>query len=83
MTTTDTTLLIILTSLLSLFFILCIILVAVSIKLLNGVRRVVTKAENVVESVEEAAEVFKNTQGKLAVIKVIRNIIKMAQRKAK
>ena len=83
MTTTDTVLLIVLTVLLSLFFSLCIVLVAITIKLINAVRRVVDKAENVVTSVEEAAEVFKDTQGKLAIVKLIRNIFKLAQRSRK
>jgi hypothetical protein len=83
MTTTDTVLLIILTSLLSLFFILCIGLVIGLLKLLSSVRRVVSKAEGVVDSVESAAEVFKDTQGRLALFKLIRNIIKVAQRSRK
>ncbi len=81
MTTTDTTLVIILTVLLSIFFIMCIALVAVAVKLLKSVQRVVLKAENVVDSVEEAAEVFKDTQGRMAIFKLIRNIVKMTQNK--
>jgi uncharacterized protein YoxC len=83
MTTTDTVLLIILTSLLSLFFILCIALVIGLIKLLSSVRRVVAKAEDVVDSVESAAEVLKETQGRLAFFKLVRNIIKIVQRSRK
>jgi uncharacterized protein YoxC len=83
MTTTDTTLLIILTSLLSLFFLLCIALVIMLLKLLSSVRRVIDKAEDVVDSVESAAEVFKDTQGRLALFKLIKNIVKLAQRSHK
>lgn len=83
MTTTDTVLLIILTSLLSLFFILCIALVIGLLKLLGSVKRVVAKAEDVVDSVESAAEVIKDTQGRLAFFKLVRNIIKLAQRSRK
>jgi uncharacterized protein YoxC len=83
MTTTDTVLLIILTSLLSLFFILCIALVIVLLKLLASVKRVVGKAEDVVDSVESAAEVLKDTQGRLAFFKLVRNIIKLAKRSHK
>lgn len=83
MTTTDTVLLIILTSLLSLFFILCIALVIVLLKLLASVKRVVAKAEDVVDSVESAAEVFKDTQGRLAFFKLVRNIMKLVQRSRK
>ena len=83
MTTTDTVLIIILTSLLSIFFILCIALVAGLLKLLSSVRRVVDKAEDVVDSVESAAEVLKDTQGRLAFFKLIKNIVKLAQRSHK
>jgi len=79
MTTTDQVLLIILTSLLSLFFILCAVLIVALIKLLKGVQRVVDKAEGVVDSVESAAEVLKDTGGRLALFKLIRNIIKLTK----
>jgi len=82
MTTTDTVLLIILTSLLSLFFLLCIALVISLLKLLSGVRRVIERAESVVDSVESAAEVLKDTQGRLAFFKLIRNIIKLTQKRS-
>ncbi|HZL07599.1 MAG TPA: hypothetical protein VFC50_00195 [Candidatus Dormibacteraeota bacterium] len=82
MTTTDTVLLIILTSLLSLFFLLCIALVISLLKLLSGVRRVIERAESVVDSVESAAEVLKDTQGRLALFKLIRNIIKLTQKRS-
>lgn len=83
MTTTDTVLLIIVTTLLSLLLLAAIVLTVVLVKLAASVRRVVAKAENVVDSVESAAEVFKDTQGRLAFIKLIRNIIKLAQRRHK
>jgi len=81
MTTTDEVLVIILTVLLSVFFIMCIVAVSVTVKLINSVRQVVAKADEVVDSVESAAEVFKNTQGKLALFKLISNVIKMTKGK--
>ncbi len=81
MNTTDQVLLIILTVLLSLFFVLLGALVVVTLKVLKGVQRVVVKAEGVVDSVEEAAEVFKDTQGRMAIFKLIRNIVKMTHNK--
>lgn len=81
MTTTDTVLVIILTTLLSVFFILCIAVMVVVLKLLGSVRQVVTKAEEVVDSVESAAEVLKDTSGRLAFFKLVRNIMKMMQGK--
>ncbi len=77
MTTTDEVLVIILVCLLSVFFTMCIVAVIILIKLLNSIRQVVAKADEVIDSVESAAEVFKNTQGKLAIFKLINNVIKM------
>jgi hypothetical protein len=81
MSTLDTTLVIILTSLLSLFFILLIAAVVILLKLLGAVRRAVQKAESVIDSVEAATDVIKNASGPLALIKVIKNIVDIAQRK--
>lgn len=83
MTTTDTVFLIILTSLLSLFTLLGIVLMIMLLKLVSNVKRVVSKAEGVVDSVESAAEVLKDTQGRLAFLKLIRNIMKLVQRSRK
>ncbi|MEK7059663.1 MAG: hypothetical protein AAB971_02825 [Patescibacteria group bacterium] len=80
MTTTEEVLLIVLTSLLSIFFILCIALVIGLLQLLASIRRVAAKAEDVVDSVESAAEVLKDTQGRLAFFKLISNIIKLTQK---
>ncbi len=81
MNTTDTVLLIILTSLLSIFFILCITVVIVVLKLMSSIKQVVNKAENVIDSVESAAGTFKNVSGKLSVLTLVKNIFDMTQRK--
>lgn len=83
MTTTDTVLVIILTALLSLFFILCIAAMVIAIKILSSVKRVVEKTGEVVDSVESAAEVLRDTQGRMAFFKLVRNVIKLAQRRNK
>ena len=80
MTTTDNTLLIILTSLLSVFFLIWIFILIAVLKLLSNIKRVIAKAGDVVDSVESAAEVFKDTQGRLAFFKLVRNIFKMANK---
>lgn len=80
MNTTDQVLLIVLTSLLGVFFLLCIIAIVIVIKLLNGARKVVAKADGVVESVEEAAEAFGKAQGKMAIFKLMKNIIKLSKK---
>jgi hypothetical protein len=81
MSTTDTVLLIILDVLVGLFFLLCSIAVLYVIKLLKSVQRVALKAESVVDSVESAADVLKGASGKLAVIKLIKNIVDTVQHK--
>jgi len=83
MDTTDRILVIILVTLLSVFFLLCIIAVTVIIKLINSLREIVGKADEVIDSVESAAEAFKNTQGKMAIFKLINNIVKMSTSKGK
>lgn len=83
MDTTDRILVIILVALLSVFFILCIVAVSVIIKLINSLREIVGKADEVIDSVESAAEAFKNTQGKMAIFKLINNIVKMSTSKGK
>lgn len=83
MTTTDEVLVIILTVLLSIFFIMLIAITVVVLKLIAQVKLVVAKAENVVDSVESAAEVFKDTQGRLAFFKLVRNIFKMANKRGR
>jgi hypothetical protein len=51
------------------------------LKLVQSIREVVLKAEEVVDSVESAAEVLKDTSGRLAFFKLVRNIMKMIQGK--
>jgi hypothetical protein len=83
MTTTETVLAIVLTSLLSLFFVLCIAAMVIVLKLLSSIKRIVAKTEDVVDSVESATEVLRDTKGRLAFFKLVRNIIKLAQRRRK
>jgi len=83
MSTTDNVLLIVITTLLSLLLLAGIAIAIVTFKLLSSVRRVVTKAEDVVDSVESAAEVLKDTQGRMAFFKLVRNIVKLVQRSRK
>ena len=80
MTTTDTVLLVTLTVLLSIWVLLGIALAIAALRLIASVRRVVTKAESVIDSVESAAEVFKDTEGRLALFKLIRNIVKVTKK---
>lgn len=81
MTTTDQVLVIILCVLLSVFFTLCIAVMVVVLKLIGSLRAIVERAEDAVESVESAAEVLRDTSGRLAFFKLIRNIMKAMQGK--
>lgn len=83
MTTTETVLVIILIALLIIYFIMCIAAVAITLKVLTIFKRIAEKAEGVADSVESAAEVFRDTQGRLAMFKLVRNIIRMAQKRSK
>ncbi len=81
MTTADQVLVIILCVLLSVFFMLCIAVMVVVLKLIGSLRQIVGRAEEAVESVESAAEVLRDTSGRLAFFKLIRNIMKTMQGK--
>ncbi|HUA13419.1 MAG TPA: hypothetical protein VL989_02885 [Candidatus Sulfotelmatobacter sp.] len=83
MTSTDQTLLIILTCLLSLYFIMCIILTVLLIKITSSVKRVVDKAEHVVDNAESVSEVIKDNTGKISFFKVLYNIMNMASKNKK
>ena len=73
-------LVIIVSSLLSLFLVFGIVMLVLVIKLLKTVKQVVGKAEQVIQSAEAATEVLKNAGGPLAVLKIVRNIMKMADK---
>jgi hypothetical protein len=76
-------LVIIVSSLLSLFLIFGIIVLVLAIKLVRAVRKVVGKAEHDIDSAEAATEVIKNASGPLAVLKLIRNIVKTVEKRRK
>lgn len=83
LTSTDSTLLIVLTVLLSAFFLLSVVAIFFFVRILASINRVVTKAESVVDSVEAAADVLKNVGGKLSLIKLVKNVLDLVQRKTK
>lgn len=77
MTTLETVLLVVVAVLLSIFIIVCIAAVTTLFKLLQSLRHVVEKAEEVADSVEAAAEMFRDTSGRLAIVKLLRNIVQI------
>jgi hypothetical protein len=80
MSTTDNILLIIITTLLSLLLIASLMVTLVIFKLLATVKRVVVKAEEVIDSVESATDVLKDVKSNMSVFKLILNIVKLVQK---
>ena len=72
--TTEQMLLIILSSALALFLLLGIVAAIISIKILNNVKRITEKAEQIADKAELATEFFSNTSATVAVGKLISNI---------
>jgi uncharacterized protein YoxC len=81
MSTLDTVFLGILVVLVGLFFIVSTVAVVFLIKMIKSIQRVVDRAEQVANSVENATEILKGASGKLAVFKLIKNIVELVQKK--
>jgi hypothetical protein len=85
LSTLDQVLLIITTSAITLFFLLGIAALIVSLVLVSKIKKLVAKAEDAVNSVEEATETIKNigaqAGGPLAIFKIIKNVYDVVNRK--
>ena len=81
MDTTDHVLLIILTSLLSLFFIICIALAVGVLKLVKELRQIVSRADDIVDSVESATEALKHTGDRVALFKLMKTVFNISQKR--
>lgn len=75
MNTTFDILVIVLSCLLGLFLILSIVTVVLVLKLVKSVRRIVAKGEQVVDSAEAAAEMFKKASGPIGAFRTFASII--------
>jgi len=73
----ESILVIITSSVLVIFLLVSIIATVISIRIMKSVKRVVAKAEDVLDTAEEAAEAFKHVGGKLSFLKLIQNIMSM------
>lgn len=84
MSTVDTVFLIITACAISLFFLLGAILTSLAIALVAKAKKLVSKAEGAIDSVEEMTEAFKNlghnARGPWAAFKVIRSIINLVNK---
>lgn len=79
MNTSEHILVIVLAAALALFLLLAIIISVQIVRLLRMVQHIAQKAEAVIESAESVGTVFKNAAGPMALVRVIRNMVHMAQ----
>ena len=79
----ESILVIIVSSVLVLFLITSIVVLVLIAKLVNVMRRVVDRAEEVVETAGEAAEMLRNASGPLALFKLLRNIMRAVDKARK
>ncbi len=79
----ESILVIIVSSVLTLFLVVSIVVLILIAKLINSIKHVVERAESVVETASEAAEMMRNASGPLALFKVINNIIKAVEKARK
>ena len=77
MDTTFNVLVIVLSCLLGIFLILSIAVIAGVLKLVSMLKRIVARAEQVVESAEAAADIFKRSAGPLGAMRTLTNIVEM------
>ena len=75
MNTTFDILVIVLSSLLGIFLILSIVIGVMILKVVKSVQRVVAKGEQVIDSAEAAAEMFKKVGGPLSAFRTVASII--------
>lgn len=80
METASEVLLIIVSAVLSLFLIISIIALVYLIKVLKQVKRITAQAENVVDSVEAAANTFQKAASPLALLKLVGSIVENASK---
>lgn len=80
MNTAESILVIITSSVLALFLLVAIIATIYAIKVVKQVRRVVAKAEEVVDTAEAAAEAVRQANGPLAMFKLVKNIVTLVNK---
>lgn len=81
MTTTFDVLVIVLGCLLGLFLILSIVAAALTIKVVSSIKRIVDKGEQVVDSAEAAAEMFKRAAGPFGALRSLLHVVETVKRK--
>ena len=76
----ESILVIIVSATLTVFLIVGIVVLLLIAKLIKAVMRIVERAQQVVETAEEAATMLRNASGPLALFKVIRNIVNTVEK---
>ena len=71
----ESILVIIVSATLTLFLLLAIFVLILIAQLVRSVKRIVERAEQVVETAGEAADMLRNASGPLALFKVVRNMV--------
>jgi hypothetical protein len=77
----ESILIIILAVTLTIFLIVAITVLILIAKLVRVVKHLVDRAEHLVETASETADIFKDATGPLALFKLIRNIVKTVEKK--
>jgi hypothetical protein len=83
MDTSEQILVIFLSVALAVFLVLAIIATVLIIKLLQTIRRISEKAENIIEDVEQVGDTFRNAAGPLALLRVVSNIASVVNKHKK
>ncbi len=79
----ESILVIIVSTVLTLFLVTLIVVLVLVARLISAIKRTVDRAEQVVETAGEAAEMLKNASGPLALFKVMRNMVKAFEKMQK
>ena len=79
----ESILVIIVSTVLALFLLTAIIVLVLIAKLVQAIRRLVARAEDLVETAGEAAEMLRDASGPLALFKLVRNIMKAVDKARK
>jgi len=74
-------LVIIISSLLGLFLLLAIVLIVLTIRLVNNLRRVTQKAENIVSSAESVSELFRKSSVPLSFLRFANGVANVVSHK--
>lgn len=81
METTALILLIIVSATLTVFLIALIVLIVLAIRLMKQLKMIANQAEKAVDTVAAAGDVLKNVSGPLAIVKLLRNLMKQHKTK--